>query len=264
MDRLEAIEKLRDDSNYYGEFGKQFISNSDIKTLLFDTKQFHLQTNTTQAMEEGRYFHQLILESEKAKDFLIADVGRRDASYKKFLEENNVDFALKTSEADSIKDLVEWCLNDPIEEKDDSRIEMRDTIQDFNAIYEEPMVGELFGHQFKCKADIIVDDTIIDLKTSNDVARWSSNAQYWGYDTQAYIYQKLFGLDKMKFIVVGKEKKKYGTLDEYYYDVGYFDVTPETLERAKQKIEHALQHYDKHFSENAKASIKSICYRGSF
>ena len=38
MDRLEAIEKLRDDSNYYGEFGKQFISNSDIKTLLFDTK----------------------------------------------------------------------------------------------------------------------------------------------------------------------------------------------------------------------------------
>ena len=102
MDRLEAIEKLRDDSNYYGEFGKQFISNSDIKTLLFDTKQFHLETNTTQAMEEGRYFHQLILEREKAKDFLIADVGRRDASYKKFLEENNVDFALKTSEADSV------------------------------------------------------------------------------------------------------------------------------------------------------------------
>jgi len=33
MDK-KAIEKLRDDEHYYGEFGKQYLSNSDISNLL--------------------------------------------------------------------------------------------------------------------------------------------------------------------------------------------------------------------------------------
>ena len=34
MKRDEIIEKLRLDENYYGDFGKQYLSNSDISTLL--------------------------------------------------------------------------------------------------------------------------------------------------------------------------------------------------------------------------------------
>ena len=34
MDKQEILNKLRDDENYYGEFGKQYLSNSDIKSLL--------------------------------------------------------------------------------------------------------------------------------------------------------------------------------------------------------------------------------------
>ena len=34
MSKEEAIEKLRDDEHYYGKFGKQYLSNSDISTLL--------------------------------------------------------------------------------------------------------------------------------------------------------------------------------------------------------------------------------------
>ena len=34
MDNKEIIEKLRDDENYYGKFGKQYLSNSDISALL--------------------------------------------------------------------------------------------------------------------------------------------------------------------------------------------------------------------------------------
>ena len=30
----EAIEKLRDDEHYYGEFGQKYLSNSDIGALL--------------------------------------------------------------------------------------------------------------------------------------------------------------------------------------------------------------------------------------
>ena len=34
------IEQLRDDSKYYGDFGKQYLSNSDIYNLLKNPRQF--------------------------------------------------------------------------------------------------------------------------------------------------------------------------------------------------------------------------------
>ena len=34
MKRDEIIDKLRVDEHYYGDFGKQYLSNSDISTLL--------------------------------------------------------------------------------------------------------------------------------------------------------------------------------------------------------------------------------------
>jgi len=33
MTNEEIIEKLRDDDHYYGEFGQQYLSNSNIMTL---------------------------------------------------------------------------------------------------------------------------------------------------------------------------------------------------------------------------------------
>jgi hypothetical protein len=100
MENKEIIEKLRDDKHYYGEFGKMFLSNSDIKVLRDNPEAFRLDTPTNENLEKGRLFHQLILQPDLAKDFPIADVTRRDSTYKKFLEDNNLDFALKTSEAD--------------------------------------------------------------------------------------------------------------------------------------------------------------------
>jgi hypothetical protein len=31
--KKEILERLKNDDDYYGEFGRQFISNSDIRTL---------------------------------------------------------------------------------------------------------------------------------------------------------------------------------------------------------------------------------------
>jgi hypothetical protein len=36
----EVLEKLKDDKLYYGEYGKQFISNSDIRTLMTNPLEF--------------------------------------------------------------------------------------------------------------------------------------------------------------------------------------------------------------------------------
>ena len=65
----EIAEKLKDDSSYYGEYGKQWLSNSDIKNLLDNPRMFGKPQAETKAMLEGRYFHTAILEKDKLKDF---------------------------------------------------------------------------------------------------------------------------------------------------------------------------------------------------
>ena len=39
-DKKEILEKLKDDEHYYGEFGRNFISNSDIRTLMTNPLDF--------------------------------------------------------------------------------------------------------------------------------------------------------------------------------------------------------------------------------
>ena len=71
-----VIEKLRDDEQYYGEFGQQYLSNSDIGNLLKNPMFFRKPQEDNINFHKGRYFHQLILEPEKAKDIQLIDIGR--------------------------------------------------------------------------------------------------------------------------------------------------------------------------------------------
>ena len=102
--------KLKNDKDYYGEFGKQYLSNSDIKSLTTKPSKFHAPVKTTQAMTEGRYFHQLILEKSKAKKFPIVDSSTRATKiFKEYCEENGYDKneVLLQKEADSIQEMVD-------------------------------------------------------------------------------------------------------------------------------------------------------------
>ena len=40
----EILEKLKDDEHYYGEYGRNFISNSDIRTLMSNPLEFKKPT----------------------------------------------------------------------------------------------------------------------------------------------------------------------------------------------------------------------------
>ena len=74
----KIIEKLRDDEQYYGKFGKKYISNSDIKDLIYDPAQYGAIKKDNENFVKGRFFHQLILEPNKAKDFPIVDIKGRE------------------------------------------------------------------------------------------------------------------------------------------------------------------------------------------
>jgi len=251
----QIIKKLQNDNNYYGDFGRAWLSNTDISDLLKDPGQFRIKKPDNENFCKGRYFHQLLLEEKKAKDFPIVDVATRSGEYKKFLEENNLEFALKKTEADEIKNMAEWCMD----EKNIKAQPLRDVLKDFNCQTEVPKVGKFYNkYDFKCKADIVCSDIIIDLKTSGDVFSFKRNAPYYNYDTQAFIYLALFKLPAFKFIAVGKNKKYYAHSGEPYYDIGYFDVSKEFVNQGKEKLEQALTIYEKYYSDNRTHKIEEM------
>ena len=74
----DIIDKLKNDAEYYGGIGKNYLSNSDIGALLNNPKEFGVTRKDNQNFAKGRLFHQLILEPEKAKDVVTLDVASRN------------------------------------------------------------------------------------------------------------------------------------------------------------------------------------------
>jgi hypothetical protein len=62
----DIIETLRDDREYYHGVGRNYLSNSDIGTLLNNPRQFRKPKEDNKSLAEGRYFHQSMIEPEKA------------------------------------------------------------------------------------------------------------------------------------------------------------------------------------------------------
>jgi len=244
----DIIESLKDDTLYYGDFGKQYLSNSDIDKLLNNPKQFRKpeahDTNRLTAFAFGRYFHHSFLEPDKAMQTLCVDVASRNSkAYKEFLLSNEVDHALLGKECTQVVELVEEV---------NSNYECFDLIHAEGNIYEQPGIKEIKGQMWKGKADIITDEFIVDLKTTSKINDFYWSARKFNYDSQAYIYEQIFG-KPMKFIVVDKITKM----------VGIFDVTEEAIQRGEEKVERAVEVYQKFFGENPTEEISNYIIRGN-
>ena len=242
------IKKLKDDKHYYGKFGNQFLSNSDIEALTTEPRQFQAPKKDGEAFVKGRYFHQLILEKNKAKSFPIVDTTSRSTKvYKDYVKDNKLDYALLTKDAELIREQVDYTLSD---------LTFFDLVNDPTARYEVPMVGEIKGVLWKGKADILTDKYVLDLKTSSDVFKFKRNAPFYFYHTQAFIYQTLFNRPVV-FLVTGKTPK----LDKdnnRYFDLGIFPVSEETMGMAEEKVEQAVASYHKWFAPASTDNIDNF------
>ena len=78
MNIKNAKRKLKEDENYYGEYGRQFISNSDIRTLMNNPLDFKKPTPSAPHFLIGGYFHTAILEPDKIKNFKIVEASSRN------------------------------------------------------------------------------------------------------------------------------------------------------------------------------------------
>jgi len=230
------LETLKNDTEYYSGVGKQYLSNSDIGALLYNPTQFGVAKEKTPAMLAGSYFHTSILEPEKLKNFVKVDASTRTTNlYKDALIANNTDMLLLQKEADECDRMVKALMGN---------LTFYDMIRDSANQYEMPAIGLIGGLQWKGKADIVADEFLIDLKTCANIDDFRFSSRKYNYDSQAYIYNQLFG-KPMVFIAVEKET----------YRTGLFECSDEFLDKGREKVYKAIEVYQKFFGPDATDDI---------
>lgn len=252
MENSKIIDRLKNDAEYYGEFGRKYLSASDIGTLLKNPKEFKKHSEDTKAMAEGRLLHQMILEPDKAKDVIVVHAATRNTKlYKEKLSELEKDFLLLNSEYDEVK-LRATALT--------SNLEFYDKIYADDAKYEVPIIGVLseeileldprddadiidyinqYGNfLWKGKADIVTNTMVRDIKTTADIQDFRWSARKYNYDSQAFIYQSLFG-KPLEFLVVCKKTN----------NIGIFGCSDDFIRNGLTKVKAAIRVYIRYYGD---------------
>ena len=224
MNKKNIIAKLKDDTHYYGDFGRQYLSNSDISTLLSNPLAFGQPSKPSAAFLVGGYFHTAILEPNKLKKYQVIPSSTRNT--KLYKEMSGGELCLLQHEVDKIEAMTDVIMQNKV---------CSDLIRGAEVEYEQPSIINLFGNKWKGKADIINHDdgVIVDLKTTADINKFKSSAYRYNYDSQAYLYQKLFGYEFI-FVVIDKNSNQ----------IGIFDCSNDFLNRGELKVQKASEIYD--------------------
>lgn len=245
-DIKKTIELLRDDNNYYGEIGKQFLSASDIKTLVSTPDQYGVSLDEDTNLLKGTYLHRRLLQPELLDNMIIVDATTRTTKvYKEIVAEHTLEglpkpiFLLK-KETEELELLAM---------KAESNHEFVDALQSNMQPFEveEPMIGEVMGYWFKAKADRKNQHRgfIADIKTARSLSSFVSQFRAFGYHGTAYVYSKLFGMP-VRFYVISKEDGR----------LGVYDVSEETLAAGEEYVRWGLEKLEMYYGSNPTESIE--------
>jgi len=227
MKKEKILQKLKIDEEYYGDFGNQFLSNSHVGRLLKDPLNAFAPSKPNPAFLVGGYFHTCILEPDKLKKYKVVKASTRNT--KAYKDVAGGELCLLEHEVDMIELMRQKVMANDI--CADLIMGTDGKLNDF----EVPMITELFGNKWKGKADIVNhnEKLVIDLKTTADIEKFQWSASKYNYDSQAYIYSKLFGYEFL-FIVIDKST----------HQIGVFDCSPQFYERGEEKVRKASEAYD--------------------
>ena len=228
MNKQKILTRLRNDEDYYGEFGKKYLSNSDIYYLLNNPLKFHQQHEPSTAFLVGGYFHTCILEPDKVEKFKIIQSTTRNTKHYK--EMSGGELCLLQHEVDQILLMRDKMMENEI---------CADLIYNGLSDYEVPNVKTIAGQTWKGKADIVNHDEklVIDLKTTGDINKFKNSAWRFNYDSQAYIYSTMFGYEFL-FIVIDKST----------HQIGIYDCSSQFYESGQDKVQRAVDAYELFFA----------------
>lgn len=232
----ETLKKLSSDDHYYGEFGKQFLSNSDIDALINNPRAYGIPKEKTSAMLKGSYFHHALLEPKKLVQYSFVDVGGRGTKkYKEAIADLGVDMLLLVSEKEELDAMVGAAKKN---------FTFCSEIYADGNVFESASIKLIMGHLWKGKADVVGSDKIIDVKTTSRIEDFKFSARKYNYDSQAWVYNQLFG-KPLDFYVIEK-----GT-----FRMKIFECSEEFLERGKGKVIEAVKSFERFFGENPTEDI---------
>lgn len=250
LEKTELLEKMKDDSYYYGHLGKHALSSSALKNLLQSPKAYKKslkEQKTIQEFRDGRLVHLSILEPHKLKDLIVIQGTKARKEFKEAAEEHGEDMVYTQSEMEN----AYWTA-DAIKSNHSTSYLLED------CSYELPGVDMIEGLAFRAKADAISKDgsTIIDIKTTSNLGD-EGDAFYWSarnfkYAMQAALYLRVFKASNFIFIVVDKGTR----------DVGIFECSDEFINTGNLQIDTAIGVYKKYFQQsNSDDLIKNYVIR---
>jgi len=224
MNKEKILQRLCNDEDYYGEFGNQFLSNSHVGKLLKDPLRAFEPSKPSPAFLVGGYFHTCILEPDKLDKYKVVKSTTRNT--KAYKDVAGGELCLLQHEVDTIELMRDKVMANDI---------CKDLIINSQTEYEKPGIINMFNNNWKGKADIVnhEEKLVIDLKTTADIDKFQWSASKFNYDSQAYIYSKLFGYEFL-FIVIDKNT----------HQIGMFDCSPQFYERGEEKVRKASEAYD--------------------
>ena len=244
-DKAELLKRMEDDTFYYGELNTLALSSSSLKQLLSSPKTYNFSLKygggDSQALRDGWLFHTAILEPEVFAAQTFIDVQSKNT--KKFrdakAENPRVFTAKERSDADRLVDA--FFRNEHAKELITK------------AEFEIPAIDNVLGFPFRGKADVLATNRIVDLKTTaSSIKDFSYSAQKYSYDVQCYLYCNLFKKDFKSFYFLVLDKKS--------LDIGIFNCSEEFYFRGEEKVEKALDLYNKFFIEGA--DLDNYCLTG--
>ena len=227
MKKDKLIELLRDDEYYYNGKGRELVSVSHID-LITKTPELYIKflagqytSPTTTPMILGGALHTEVLEGRDAltDKYEVINIQGRGT---KIFKEYNAKGKIKLTTPEYLN-LNQW--HEALKTKENDP----DIFQMLNPVLwdvEVPNTIQILGVDWKGKADLVTDDCVYDLKTTSDIAKFKYSAYKYGYDSQAWLYSKMFGLE-VKFIVV----------DKVTLQVGVFECSQTFLDSGRAKIE---------------------------
>jgi hypothetical protein len=242
--RAELLKRMLDDEFYYGELNTLALSSSSLKQLLSSPKTYNFSlkygSEESAALRAGALFHWAILEPEKfAAQKFVEVQSRNTKKFKEAKEEFGKVFTAKErSEAERLVDA--FYRNEHAKELITK------------ADFEIPAIDNVLGMPFRGKADVLGTNRIVDLKTTTDIKGFSYSANKYGYDVQCYLYCNLFKKEYKDFHFL--------VLDKGSLDIGIFNCSEEFYFRGEEKVEKALDLYNKFFIEGA--DLDNYCLTG--
>lgn len=215
------------------------LAASDLKLLAyrsarhFRAKLDGLVPNRESAsLSLGTLVHMAVLEPEEFERRAVQEVSldRRTKAYKEWLSEQSEDALILSKEHDDICSGVVASL------RASGLIDLFEGGQNEISVF-----AEVDGIELKCRPDSLQVDKrlIVDLKTCRDLKWFASDARNYHYPFSVPHYQSIIREtvgEVLDYVFVAVET-------EAPYDVGWFQLGPDSLQRARDEWDNALQTY---------------------